>query len=270
MFYCVVILSVSFEFDFFPSCSPQVFIILCHFAVKSSFSGFVTHQDEHVAFISRGSFIDWILLYNKTNVCHWAVFLLFALPDLSFITTWPFLWKVSAITLVSCLPLYIIKYLKRKFSPPSYSKLSSWAKLGLPCFVVSCFTERSVFSTFFTHWSSVTGKTTCGGKGTPWKNGKLGEIKTIFFGLCHWDLGMTWKKKHIKKKTVKGWRRRVWRVTDCTEKDSNTWPHFVGKRSICLLLLENISNKSASSVILYTSDALFQRFSFYMWSSDFF
>lgn len=68
MFYCVVILSVSFEFDFFPSCSPQVFIILCHFAVKSSFSGFVTHQDEHVAFISRGSFIDWILLYNK-NKC---------------------------------------------------------------------------------------------------------------------------------------------------------------------------------------------------------
>uniref|UniRef100_A0AAX7W7P7 Phospholipid-transporting ATPase n=1 Tax=Astatotilapia calliptera TaxID=8154 RepID=A0AAX7W7P7_ASTCA len=45
--------------------------------------------------------------------------------DSSFITTWPFLWKVSAITLVSCLPLYIIKYLKRKFSPPSYSKLSS-------------------------------------------------------------------------------------------------------------------------------------------------
>uniref|UniRef100_A0A8C7YB77 Phospholipid-transporting ATPase n=1 Tax=Oryzias sinensis TaxID=183150 RepID=A0A8C7YB77_9TELE len=45
--------------------------------------------------------------------------------DRSYITTWPFLWKVSAITLVSCLPLYIIKYLKRKFSPPSYSKLSS-------------------------------------------------------------------------------------------------------------------------------------------------
>ncbi|KAK0139426.1 putative phospholipid-transporting ATPase IIB [Merluccius polli] len=45
--------------------------------------------------------------------------------DLPFITTWVFLWKVSAITLVSCLPLYILKYLKRKFSPPSYSKLSS-------------------------------------------------------------------------------------------------------------------------------------------------
>ncbi|XP_077362925.1 putative phospholipid-transporting ATPase IIB isoform X2 [Festucalex cinctus] len=45
--------------------------------------------------------------------------------DLSFITTWPFLWKVSSITLVSCLPLYIIKYLKRKFSPSSYAKLAS-------------------------------------------------------------------------------------------------------------------------------------------------
>lgn len=140
---------------------------------------------------------------TKTNVCHWAVFLLFALPDLSFITTWPFLWKVSAITLVSCLPLYIIKYLKRKFSPPSYSKLSSWAKLGLPCFVVSCFTERSVFSTFFTHWSSVTGQDDLWRKRNTLKNGKLGEIKTIFFGLCHWDLGMTWKKKHIKKKDCK-------------------------------------------------------------------
>ncbi|XP_019729725.1 putative phospholipid-transporting ATPase IIB isoform X1 [Hippocampus comes] len=45
--------------------------------------------------------------------------------DLRFITTWPFIWKVSSITLVSCLPLYIIKYLKRKFSPSSYSKLAS-------------------------------------------------------------------------------------------------------------------------------------------------
>uniref|UniRef100_A0AAY4EJ88 Phospholipid-transporting ATPase n=1 Tax=Denticeps clupeoides TaxID=299321 RepID=A0AAY4EJ88_9TELE len=48
-----------------------------------------------------------------------------AFLDLGFITTKAFLWKVSAITMVSCLPLYIIKYLKRKFSPPSYSKLSS-------------------------------------------------------------------------------------------------------------------------------------------------
>ncbi|GAB6024708.1 ATP synthase subunit 9 [Chamberlinius hualienensis] len=44
--------------------------------------------------------------------------------DFSFIVTWDFVWKVSVITLVSCLPLYIIKYLRTKLSPPSYSKLT--------------------------------------------------------------------------------------------------------------------------------------------------
>ncbi|XP_036891947.1 probable phospholipid-transporting ATPase IIB isoform X3 [Sturnira hondurensis] len=45
--------------------------------------------------------------------------------DVAFITTVAFVWKVSAITVVSCLPLYVLKYLKRKLSPPSYSKLTS-------------------------------------------------------------------------------------------------------------------------------------------------
>lgn len=67
MFYRVVILSVSFEFDFFPWCALQVFTISCHFAVMFLFSGFVTHQDKHVDFISCGSFIDWNLLYKKNK-----------------------------------------------------------------------------------------------------------------------------------------------------------------------------------------------------------
>ncbi|XP_053697934.1 probable phospholipid-transporting ATPase IIA isoform X2 [Sabethes cyaneus] len=44
--------------------------------------------------------------------------------DWEFIWSWEFLWKVLVITLVSCLPLYILKFLRKKFSPPSYSKLS--------------------------------------------------------------------------------------------------------------------------------------------------
>ncbi|XP_022186927.2 probable phospholipid-transporting ATPase IIB isoform X1 [Nilaparvata lugens] len=44
--------------------------------------------------------------------------------DANFIQTSDFLWKTTAITLVSCLPLYILKFLRKKFSPPSYSKLS--------------------------------------------------------------------------------------------------------------------------------------------------
>ena len=44
--------------------------------------------------------------------------------DESFITSGTFYWKVTVITLVSCLPLYIIKFLRRKIAPPSYSKLT--------------------------------------------------------------------------------------------------------------------------------------------------
>ncbi|XP_047552212.1 probable phospholipid-transporting ATPase IIB isoform X3 [Lutra lutra] len=44
--------------------------------------------------------------------------------DVAFITSATFVWKVSAVTAVSCLPLYALKHLKRKLAPPSYSKLS--------------------------------------------------------------------------------------------------------------------------------------------------
>lgn len=43
--------------------------------------------------------------------------------DASFLKTWGFVWRVVVITLVSCLPLYILKYLRRRYAPPSYSKL---------------------------------------------------------------------------------------------------------------------------------------------------
>lgn len=55
-----------------------------------------------------------------------TIFLFVSLTDVYFIATLSFVWKVTAITLVSCLPLYILKYLRRRFSPPSYSKLTSW------------------------------------------------------------------------------------------------------------------------------------------------
>ncbi|CAB4002247.1 probable phospholipid-transporting ATPase IIB isoform X2 [Paramuricea clavata] len=44
--------------------------------------------------------------------------------DERFLISLNFLWKVTVITLVSCLPLYILKFLRRKYAPPSYSKLT--------------------------------------------------------------------------------------------------------------------------------------------------
>ncbi|XP_059148843.1 probable phospholipid-transporting ATPase IIB isoform X1 [Physella acuta] len=44
--------------------------------------------------------------------------------DSQFLQTWGFVWKVLVITSISCIPLYVLKYLRKKFSPPVYSKLT--------------------------------------------------------------------------------------------------------------------------------------------------
>lgn len=43
--------------------------------------------------------------------------------DPTFLRTLPFLWKVSAITAVSCIPIIILKFIHYKFRPSIYSKL---------------------------------------------------------------------------------------------------------------------------------------------------
>lgn len=42
---------------------------------------------------------------------------------MTFILTGRFVWKVAVITAVSSLPLYIVKFIKRRYAPPSYTKL---------------------------------------------------------------------------------------------------------------------------------------------------
>ena len=66
--------------------------------------------------------------------------------DSAFLTSVAFLWKVVVITLVSCLPLYIAKYLRRKYAPSSYSKLT-WSSTWSPV------TNQSA-SWLFREWSS--------------------------------------------------------------------------------------------------------------------
>jgi len=44
--------------------------------------------------------------------------------DPKFFLTVPFAWKVTVITAISCVPLYILKLIRKKVSPPSYQKLT--------------------------------------------------------------------------------------------------------------------------------------------------
>lgn len=50
-----------------------------------------------------------------------------ALPeyfDLHFMLSWEFVWKVLVITLLTTLPVYTAKFIKKRFFPPAYAKLS--------------------------------------------------------------------------------------------------------------------------------------------------
>jgi phospholipid-translocating ATPase len=53
-----------------------------------------------------------------------SMFVLTDYFDLIFVTSPEFVWKTLVITLVSCLPLYILKFLKHRLAPPSYAKLT--------------------------------------------------------------------------------------------------------------------------------------------------
>lgn len=44
--------------------------------------------------------------------------------DEQFIQTMAFLWKVCLLTVVACLPLYVLKFLHRRISPPAHFKLT--------------------------------------------------------------------------------------------------------------------------------------------------
>ncbi|XP_046386255.1 probable phospholipid-transporting ATPase IIB isoform X3 [Ischnura elegans] len=107
------------------------------------YGALVLFEDEfiHIVAISFSSLVLTELIMVALNVRTWhhlmvlaellslglyvlSLVLLKDYFDAEFIQTTDFLWKVLVITLVSCLPLYILKFLRKKFSPPSYSKLS--------------------------------------------------------------------------------------------------------------------------------------------------
>jgi phospholipid-translocating ATPase len=49
--------------------------------------------------------------------------------DTAFLTSGDFIWRVIVITIVSCLPLYILKFIQIKCNPPIQQKLMQYATL---------------------------------------------------------------------------------------------------------------------------------------------
>ncbi|CAI4223113.1 unnamed protein product [Auanema sp. JU1783] len=95
----------------------------------------------HVVSISFSALIvtELIMVAMTVHTWHWAMLLAQALSlglyavslvvfdqyfDRQFVLSWVFISKTTAITAISCLPLYVVKALRRKFSPPSYAKVN--------------------------------------------------------------------------------------------------------------------------------------------------
>jgi len=95
----------------------------------------------HVVSISFSALIitELIMVAMTVHTWHWAMLVAQALSlglyavslialdkffDRQFVLSWVFLTKVVSITLLSCAPLYGLKLLRRKFSPPAYAKVN--------------------------------------------------------------------------------------------------------------------------------------------------
>ena len=81
---------------------------------------------------------ELIMIFLTVRTLHWLMWVaelmslssyvltLMCMPDFfdaKFIRSFEFALKVALITMVSCLPLYIIKFMHRKIAPPSHHKL---------------------------------------------------------------------------------------------------------------------------------------------------
>nr|CAD2203864.1 unnamed protein product [Meloidogyne enterolobii] len=95
----------------------------------------------HIVSISFSALIitELVMVAMTVHTWHWAMLMAQALSlslygaslvifdryfDRQFVLSSEFIVKTTAITLISCMPLYVIKFLRRRFSPPSYAKVN--------------------------------------------------------------------------------------------------------------------------------------------------
>merc|ERR1740128_338595 len=93
--------------------------------VAISFTALILTELVMVALTARKWHLIMILGELASLVIYIASLAIFhEFFDSQFIRTTDFLWKVLVITAISCIPLYIVKCIHKKLSPPSYSKLT--------------------------------------------------------------------------------------------------------------------------------------------------
>jgi len=129
------------------SLSYKTFFVWCLISIYQGgvimFGALLLFEDEfiHVVSISFTGLIltELIMVALTIRTWHWlmviaefislAIYILSLIIlkdifDAEFIQTGGFMWRTATITAISCVPLYIWKFFRRRFSPTSYQKLS--------------------------------------------------------------------------------------------------------------------------------------------------
>lgn len=92
--------------------------------VSITFTTLILTELSNVAFEIRTW--HWLMVAAEviTIIIYIAsLFILKGYFDLTFILSWGFVWRVVLITAVTTLPIYIVRFAKRRCDPPAYSKL---------------------------------------------------------------------------------------------------------------------------------------------------
>jgi len=93
--------------------------------VTITFTTLILTELFNVAFEIRTWHYLMVISEVVTLLCYFtSMLVLTSYFDIRFLATWDFAWKVLVITLVTCVPVYLSKFIRRKFFPPAYSKLS--------------------------------------------------------------------------------------------------------------------------------------------------
>ncbi|XP_048405803.1 probable phospholipid-transporting ATPase IIA isoform X2 [Stegostoma tigrinum] len=128
---CISTMQAVFSSVFYFASIPlyQGFLVIGYSTIYTMFPVFSLVLDKDVKSEVAMLYPELYKDLTKGRPLSFKTFLIWVLisiyQDVYFIITLSFLWKVTVITLISCLPLYVLKYLRRRFSPPSYSKLTS-------------------------------------------------------------------------------------------------------------------------------------------------
>jgi len=92
--------------------------------VSITFTALILTELLNIAFVVQ-TWNRWIVISEIVTFLLYVLSMLI-LPyfDILFIFSWDFIWRVSLVTVFSCAPIYLYEIIKKKFDPPSYTKLS--------------------------------------------------------------------------------------------------------------------------------------------------